>query len=221
MDVWSKARLGWIDVETIDRTTRRVELPAVEEVPRAIKIPAVPGRPQEYYLLENRAQIGADARLPGEGLLIWHVDERVTGFREAQNDPAHKLLHLVEADGRGDLDRGHAAGGNRGDATDPWNGPPRWRRGVVAGGALLGALMLALAILAGRGPGALGRVLPRLLLGGALLALAAWLHESPVCGPGTPGMAPYGGEPGRVVIRNISPAGRRMWVDVLVAPAPE
>jgi len=221
MDAWSKMRLGWIDVETVERTTRSVELPAVEEVPRAIKIPAVPGRPQEYYLLENRAQTGADERLPGEGLLVWHVDERVTGFRDAQNDPAHKLLHLVEADGRGDLDRGHAAGGNRGDATDPWRGPPRWRRGVVAGGALLGALMLALALLAGRGPGALARVVPRLLLGGVLLALAAWLHEAPVCGPTTPGMAPYDGEPGRVVIRNISPAGRRMWVDVLVAPAPE
>src|SRR2546427_1953799 len=34
--------------------------------------------------------------------------------------------------GRGDLDRGHAAGGNRGDATDPWSGPPPWRRRASA-----------------------------------------------------------------------------------------
>jgi hypothetical protein len=31
-------------------------------------------------------------------------------------------------------------------------------------------------------------------------------------------MAPYDGSPGRVVIRNISPAGRTMTFDVLVAP---
>ena len=132
-EAWSKARLGWVDVETIDHTTLGVTLPAVTRVPRVVKIPATPGNTQEYYLLENRLREGADAKLPGEGLLVWHVDERVTGFRTAQQNPAHKMLHLVEADGRGDLDRGHAAGGNRGDATDPWSGPPAWRRRTGAG----------------------------------------------------------------------------------------
>ena len=132
-EAWSKARLGWVDVETIDHTTLGVTLPAVTRVPRVVKIPATPGNTQEYYLLENRLREGADAKLPGEGLLVWHVDERVTGFRTAQQNPAHKMLHLVEADGRGDLDRGHAAGGNRGDATDPWSGPPAWRRRAGAG----------------------------------------------------------------------------------------
>ncbi|HJQ82814.1 MAG TPA: M6 family metalloprotease domain-containing protein, partial [Candidatus Binatia bacterium] len=102
---WSKSRLGWVDVETIGETRRGVELPAIEETPRAVRIPAAPDRPQEYYLLEHRARIGADRRLPGEGLLVWHVDERVGGFRTAEANAARKLLHLVEADGRGDLDR--------------------------------------------------------------------------------------------------------------------
>jgi immune inhibitor A len=219
-EAWSRAKLGWMDVQFIDRTTRGVELPAAEETPRAVRIEAVPGRRQEYYLLENRARIGADERLPGEGLLVWHVDERVPGFREGENDPAHKLLHLVEADGRNDLDRGHAAGGNRGDATDPWEGPPPWRRTAGAGAALLGAGMLALAVLRARGPGAVRAVLVRLAVGAAALTAAAWLRATPVCGPGTPGMAPYGGEPVRVVIRNISPAGPVMRFDVLVAPQP-
>src|SRR5262249_53111109 len=47
---WSKARLGWVDVETIERTTRGIVLEAVEEVPRVIRIPAMPGRAGEYYL---------------------------------------------------------------------------------------------------------------------------------------------------------------------------
>jgi len=63
-------------------------------------------------------------------------------------------------------------------------------------------------------------VLVRLAVGAAALTAAAWLRATPVCGPGTPGMAPYGGEPVRVVIRNISPAGPVMRFDVLVAPQP-
>jgi immune inhibitor A len=215
---WEKLRLGWVDVQTIDRTTRGVTLPAVEVEPRVIRIPAVPGRPHEYYLLENRARIGADGALPGEGLLVWHVDESVEGFRTAQSKPAHKLLHLVEADGRGDLDRGHAAGGNRGDATDPWRGPPRWRQRVAGPLLLVGAIGIAGALLRLARPRALAPVLVRLAVAGLFLVAGGLLRRTPVCGPDTPGMAPYDGTPGRVVIRNISPAGQVMTFDVLVAP---
>jgi len=55
--------------------------------------------------------------------------------------------------------------------------------------------------------------------GAAFLAAASALRRGPVCGPETPGMAPYGGGPVRAVIRNLSPAGPEMQFDVLVAPA--
>jgi hypothetical protein len=122
LEAWSKVRLGWVDVTTIEQTTLGVRLPAVTDEPLVVKIPAVPGKPAEYYLLENRQRAGHDAALPAAGILVWHVDETVAGFRTAQSRPEHKLLHLVEADGRGDLDRGTRAGGNRGDAADPWVG---------------------------------------------------------------------------------------------------
>jgi immune inhibitor A len=220
LEAWSKVRLGWADVTTVEGSSRTIELPAVEIEPRVLKIPAVPARPQEYYLLENRSRIGADEKLPGEGVLVWHVDERVSGFRSAQTEAAHKLLHLVEADGRDDLDRGHAAGGNRGDATDPWYGPPRWRRRAGAGLALAGAFLVAAAVFRARRPGSLVPVLIRSAAAAGALAAAAALRRAPVCGPGTPGMAPYEGEPVRVVIRNLSPPGPRMSCDVLVATAP-
>jgi immune inhibitor A len=216
---WSKLQLGWVDAETIDRSTRDVRLPAVTVAPRVVKVPAS-DHPEEYYLLENRRRTGADAALPGEGLLVWHVDERVQGFRSAQNDVAHKLVHLVEADGRGDLDRGAAAGGNRGDAGDPWAGPPRWRRWSAAALALLGALLVGAAVLRVVRPAGGVRALVLLLAGAAALAGAVWLRRGPVCGPGTPGMAPYDGGPTRVAIRNISPPGATVTFDVVVAPAP-
>lgn len=219
LDAWSKAKLGWVDVETIDRTTTRVHLPAVGTTPRVVKIPAVPGKPREYYLLENRSRTGADAKLPGEGILVWHVDEGISGFRNAQSVAAHKLLHLVEADRRGDLDRGHAAGGNRGDATDPWSGPPAWQRRVGAALAVLGALAVAAAVFRVARPWPIVGVLVRLVIAGVALVGAARLRQGPVCDPTTPGMAPYDDTPGRVVLRNFSPVGPDMYVDVLVAPA--
>ena len=221
LSAWSKLRLGWVDVETIEHTTPGVRLPAVEEVPRVIKIPASVHRPEEYYLLENRARIGADSSLPGEGLLVWHVDETVGGFRTAESVAAHKLLHLVEADGRGDLDRGHQAGGNRGDRTDPFQGLPPWRRRAAALAAFLGAVLVAGAILRGVRARAFPAVLGPLGAAALLLAGAARLDRGPVCGPGTPGMAPYDGSPVRVAIRNISPAGRLMSFDVWIAPPEE
>lgn len=216
---WSKAKLGWVDVETIAESTAGIELAAVEQVPRVVKIAAAPDHPEEYYLVENRARIGADRSLPGAGLLVWHVDERVGGFRTGQVNPAHKLLHLVDADGKDDLDRGHAAGGNRGDATDPWTGPPTWRRRVAAFLALAGAILAAAAVFRMVRPRPFVPVMLLAVAAAAAIGGATRLADGPVCGPGTPGMAPYDGGQARVSIRNISPAGPVMQFDVLVAPA--
>jgi immune inhibitor A len=212
---WSKLRLGWADADVVERSARGVELAAIERTPRVVKIPG--DRPEEYYLVENRTRSGADQRLPGEGLLVWHVDERVGGFRTAESNPQRKLLHLVEADGRGDLDRGHAAGGNRGDATDPWSGPPRWERFGRGALALVGAVLVALAVLRAMRPRRTVPVLVLLVAAAGALAAAAVLGREPVCGPGTPGMAPYDGGPARVALRNFSPPGPVMRFDVVVA----
>jgi M6 family metalloprotease-like protein len=219
LEAWSKVTLGWADVTTIDETTVGVRLPAVTDEPLVVKIPAVPGKPEEYYLLENRQLAGYDAKLPGAGILVWHVDETVRGFRTAQSRPEHKLLHLVEADGRGDLDRGERNGGNRGDAGDPWSGPPRRRRVAGALLGLMGAIFVALALYRLTRGRQVALVLLTAAVGAGALWLGAWLRRSPVCGPGTPGMAPYGAQPTRVVLRRFSPSAPVMHVDVLVAPS--
>jgi M6 family metalloprotease-like protein len=219
MDAWSKLQLGWVDVVDVERTTIGLRLPAVTDQPLVARIPAVVGKPKEYYLLENRTRAGHDEALPGEGVLVWHVDETVTGFRTVQANPRHKLLHLVEADARNDLDRGTRNGGNRGDDTDPWAGPPRWRR---VGGSLLalfGAVYVAVAVYRLVRARSMLRALLSVVIGVGALLGGARMRSGPVCGPGTPGMAPYGGEPVRVVLRSFSPPGALMTVDVLVAEA--
>ncbi len=61
----------------------------------------LPGYEEEYYLLENRIKEGWDSYLPGEGLLIWHIDySRDVWDRNAvNNDETRQRVDLIEADG--------------------------------------------------------------------------------------------------------------------------
>jgi len=56
--------------------------------------------PQEYYLLENRQQVGWDKALPGSGLLILHVDEDEEVWYEnrVNADPTHQHCTIFHAD---------------------------------------------------------------------------------------------------------------------------
>jgi immune inhibitor A len=118
---WSKLTLGWVDPIVVDHT-QSVSLPSVARSAQVVKIYAKgPAEPWEYFLIENREQRGADRRIPAPGLLIWHVDERLTSYRRSQDDPTHKRVDLLTADSwPSHLDLGHTNGGNRGDAGDPW-----------------------------------------------------------------------------------------------------
>ncbi len=66
----------------------------------------------EYFLVENRRKTGYDAYLPGEGLLIWHINES----RGNNSNDILRLVDLEDADGLNHLD----TKSNYGDAFDPW-----------------------------------------------------------------------------------------------------
>lgn len=121
LSAWSKLQLGWVDPIVVD-STQRMSLAGVARSAQVVKIYAKgPEAPWEYFLIENREQRGADRRIPGPGLLVWHVDERQTSYRRSQDQVGHKRLDLLTADSwPSHLDVGHTRGGNRGDAGDPW-----------------------------------------------------------------------------------------------------
>lgn len=75
---------------------------------------ASPG--QEMFIIENRQRIGNDELLPGNGLLIWHVDASVNSdgerFEFDNSFTDRKLIRLVRADNPndfGDAESGSAA----------------------------------------------------------------------------------------------------------------
>ena len=111
---FSKAELEWLEPVLVTGDLLDVRLKPASRGGMIIQLP-IPGNwsgTREYFLLENRQKLDYDTYLPGEGLLIWHVDEDVSN----NNDESHKRLDLEEADGYDDLDNGW----NSGDSDDPY-----------------------------------------------------------------------------------------------------
>ncbi|HEY3199041.1 MAG TPA: protease, partial [Actinomycetes bacterium] len=110
---WCKLNQGWVDVvnQTVDGTVTVNEVKTGRAVYRLWQDGAIG---TEYFLMENRQRDGYDASLPGDGLLVWHIDDAVSTNR----DERHYKVALVQADGRKDME-GNA---NQGDAGDPFPG---------------------------------------------------------------------------------------------------
>jgi immune inhibitor A len=110
---WCKVQQGWATVTNVTTggATSIADVKATHNVHRLWKDGA---GGSEYFLLENRRRTGYDANLPGEGLLIWHIDEAQPG----NTDENHYKVGLVQADGQRDLELAH----NRGDSGDPYPG---------------------------------------------------------------------------------------------------
>ena len=56
--------------------------------------------PNEFFLLENRQQVGWDTYVPHHGMLVWHVqyDEYVWTDNEVNHNPNHQFVDIEEAD---------------------------------------------------------------------------------------------------------------------------
>lgn len=94
--------LGWLEPETLDhRTGGVVELPYLGDSNKAYKL-SVPGKENEYFLLENRQQQGWDAYLPASGMLVWHIDidEKAWENNTVNNISSHQRVDIVEANGK-------------------------------------------------------------------------------------------------------------------------
>lgn len=119
MMAWSKAKAGFLQPEDVMGDEFEFNLASATDTPEAMRVWLDPFRHGEHFLLEYRQQSQFDSALPGEGLLITHIDDRVGyGKGGSQNDVAeHKLVDIEEADGRDDLDQLE----NLGDRLDVYN----------------------------------------------------------------------------------------------------
>lgn len=109
---WAKAKVGWASVSTIFNAEQNITLPPYVNSNLLYKLPVGAADSKQYFLLSNRRKTGFDTHLPGEGLIIEHVDEN-----QANNtDENHYLVDIEQCDGRADLNKN----ANSGDATDAY-----------------------------------------------------------------------------------------------------
>ncbi|UCF08551.1 MAG: M6 family metalloprotease domain-containing protein, partial [Thermoplasmata archaeon] len=113
---WSKITLGWVEpiIVTSDVSLTQIVIPPVENNTVIYKMWAhdPSENTDEYFLIENRQKIGFDSALPGDGILIWHIDEAKNNNR----NESHYLVDLEEADGAQELETQNGPS----QATDPW-----------------------------------------------------------------------------------------------------
>lgn len=122
MSAWCKAQLGWVNPVNVTSNKAAEQILQAETADDVYRLWTAGSMGTQYFLVENRQKTKYDTYLPGEGLLIWHVDEGKFGNetewfpgRPASN---HPLLALEQSDG--DWDMEHNVNG--GDNADPWPG---------------------------------------------------------------------------------------------------
>lgn len=117
-----KYLFGWAEPTAVEREGTveipSAQIPSVETEATVYRILPNPGGCDwnwsgtgegEYFLIENRQQLGFDQALPGSGLLIWHIDES----QGDNNDRYARLVCIMQADG-------DASTATYGYATDLW-----------------------------------------------------------------------------------------------------
>ena len=124
MSVWCKTQLGWVNPTILDQDEVDFSMPQINTTPFALKIWEDDYNWSRYFLIENRQSVGFDAYINGTGLLIYHIDENQrygpnrwsSGL--VNDNAAHKMVDLEEADGLDNLDLYD----NSGDNGDPYPG---------------------------------------------------------------------------------------------------
>src|SRR4029079_11629703 len=119
LDAWSRQYLGF-DPPDVAKTPGQYKIAPVSEGGGSLKIWSNGEPGTEYYLVEYRKLNGPDQYLPGDGLVVYHVND-------LQNDnlggPANYRVSIVQADSLHPLQlEDPSINGNFGDAADPFPG---------------------------------------------------------------------------------------------------
>jgi immune inhibitor A len=110
-----KVQHNWIAVQDIKASVENLVLKPSTDGGNVLRVTSPAFSKGQYLLLENRQRRGFDKYIPGEGLLVWRVDESMEMYA-----PATPGMQLVQADGFQQLEQ--AFGNNQGDENDPFPG---------------------------------------------------------------------------------------------------
>ncbi len=91
--------MGWMDLTDPVENTLYTLSPLNGDDGNAVKV-TNDANPDEYYLLEYRTRTGWDAYLPGEGILVIHVDydKDIWNANSPNNISSHQRMTIIPAD---------------------------------------------------------------------------------------------------------------------------
>ena len=111
-----RVTIGWTSPQEVSvNSVGTYTLTAVGRGGGVLKVPIA--APSEYLLIEYRQSIDGDLRIPGAGVLIYHVNQGLP-LVPAPGAVRRYRIDLIEADDDSSLVRVHDEGGNRGVASD-------------------------------------------------------------------------------------------------------
>lgn len=73
LNMWQKMQFGWATPKYLDASTTITDMPAATDEPVGYVVKTQ--REGDYFVLENRQIQKFDKKLPGHGLIVYHVDE--------------------------------------------------------------------------------------------------------------------------------------------------
>ncbi|MFQ5498379.1 MAG: M6 family metalloprotease domain-containing protein [Candidatus Zixiibacteriota bacterium] len=122
LSAWSKVQVGWVTPTNITVNTTGAAIPNVEQNAVIYRCWNTGNIGSEYFLIENRQKTGYDQYIPGDGLLIWHIEEGVTNntseWYPGLSGSNHYEVALEQADGLFELEHDN----DNGDGADPFPG---------------------------------------------------------------------------------------------------
>ena len=112
-DGWCKYQLGWAVPTVPVNNIVHEQIDAIEYTPDIYQLFQYGQSNYEYFIVENRRRELFDQSIPGDGLVIYHVDETAPN----NDDQTHYKVAVEQADGLFDLENNRGA-----NSGDPWPG---------------------------------------------------------------------------------------------------
>lgn len=114
---WCRHVQGWTSTINVEQEEELV-INNIEENPEIYRLWTRGQASNEFFIMENRQKVGFDRSLPGDGIIIYQIDEKAPNNWNED----HLAVGILQADGRRDLSDIGGFFRNQGDAGDPYPG---------------------------------------------------------------------------------------------------
>ena len=94
-NIFVKIQFGWVKPIILSTPGYVAGMPNAAENPYAFRVNTKTDK--EYYLLENRQQVGFDSKIPGKGLLVYHVHKEINNAGNCINCGHPQKMYVVAA----------------------------------------------------------------------------------------------------------------------------